>query len=114
MPYLSISYRIAELISRQNSGDRKATLKRAQASYESFLRRLDSYDILSASDARLLERYRDAPNTFSTTSTTDAAARRETKIKRFREEKELKQKLEYLQKNPWPYRMTSQFIATYN
>lgn len=64
------------------------------------MKQLDAYDILSLGDSKLLEQYREAPNTFSTASTTDAAARRETKISRFRMEKELKQKLEYLQRNP--------------
>ena len=72
----------------------------AQASYKQYLKLLDSYDILSAGDARLFEQYQESPNTFSTASTTDPAARRETKIRRFREEKELKQNLEYLQRNP--------------
>ena len=65
-----------------------------------YLRLLDSYDILSPSDARLLEQYRENPRNFSTASTTDPTARRETKIRRFKEEKSLKQALEYLQRNP--------------
>ncbi|GAB7356649.1 hypothetical protein MBLNU459_g7367t1 [Dothideomycetes sp. NU459] len=100
LQYLMINYRIADLLVRQNGGDRKSALERGQASYERFLRLLDSYDMLSPGDARLLEQYREAPITFSTASTTDPAARRETKIRRFREEKDLKQKLDYLQRNP--------------
>lgn len=95
-----INYRIADLILKQNAADRKLALNHAQASYERFLALLDTYDILSSGDARLLEQYRDAPSSFSTAATADAAARRDTKIRRFREEKELKQKLEYLQRNP--------------
>lgn len=98
--YLLLNYRIADLILKQNGGDRKSALQHAQVGFERFLRLLDTYDILSPGDARLLEQYRDAPNSFSTASTTDPAARRETKIRRFREEKDLKQKLEYLQRNP--------------
>ena len=56
--------------------------------------------MLSKEDASLLEQYQEMPNTFSVTSTKDAAARRESKIKRFKEEKALKQKLEYMQSNP--------------
>jgi immunoglobulin-binding protein 1 len=97
---LLINYNLAELYVKQTTEDRKAVLRRAQSSYNDYLRLLDSYDILSPGDSRLFEQYRDAPDTFSTASITDAAARRERKISRFREEKELKQKLEYLQRNP--------------
>ncbi|PSN62208.1 TAP42-domain-containing protein [Corynespora cassiicola Philippines] len=48
----------------------------------------------------MYETYKEDKNGFSTASTKDAAARREAKIARFREEKELKRKLEYLQQNP--------------
>ena len=95
-----IEYRIADLAQRQATSDRKTALRHAQSSYGNYLKRLDLYDLLSAGDARLLEKYRDAPDSFSTASTTDPSARRETKIIRFREEKDLKQKLEYLQRNP--------------
>ncbi|KAK4942930.1 Type 2A phosphatase-associated protein 42 [Elasticomyces elasticus] len=100
LPYMLLHYRAAELAPRVTHGNRKATLSKARNSYERFLRLLDSYDILQARDARLFEEYLDAPNAFSTASKTDAAARRETKILRFKEEKELKKKLEYLQQNP--------------
>lgn len=98
--YLLIHYRIAELVLKQTAGDRKAVLRRAQTSYAAYLKQMDSYDILSPSDSRLWEQYRESPDTFSTASTTDPAKRREIKIGRFREEKEMKQKLEYLQRNP--------------
>lgn len=66
----------------------------AREHYESFLKSLDSYDILSAPDCRLLEAYSEDKANFSTANTRDAAARRDAKIARFREEKELKRKLE--------------------
>ena len=100
LQYLLLNYRIAELVLRINGQERKANLQRAQRSYERYLKQLDNYDILSKSDAALLEQYDEAPNTFAVASTSDAAARRETKITRFKEEKTLKQKLEYMQKNP--------------
>ena len=92
--YMPISYYLAELILKIIGGDRKSYLQRARASYERFLRLLDSHDILSKADARLLEKYLDSRDSFSTASATDAAARRETKISRFKGEKELKRKLE--------------------
>jgi len=58
------------------------------------LKQLDNYDILSKAEARLYEQLKEAPDTFSTASTTDAATRRGTKIARFKEEKALKEKME--------------------
>jgi hypothetical protein len=100
LQYLLLNYRIAELVLRINGRERKANLQRAQKSYERYLTQLDNYDMLSKNDAALLEQYQESPNTFSTTSTADAAARRETKIRRFKEEKALKQKMEHMRKNP--------------
>lgn len=91
---MPINYYLAELILKITGGDRKSYLQRARASYERFLRLLDSHGILSKADARLLEKYLDSRDSFSTASATDAAARRETKISRFKGEKELKRKLE--------------------
>lgn len=102
LQYLLLHYRIAELIQRINNGiaHRKANLERAQRHYERYMKQLDNYDLLSKDDANLLEQYHDSPTTFSTASTADAALRRETKIRRFKEEKSLKQKLEYMRQNP--------------
>ena len=99
LQYLLLNYRIAELVLRINSRDRKSNLQRAQKSYGRYLKQLDSYDMLSKIDAALLEQYQESPDTFSTASSADATARRETKIRRFKEEKALKQKLEYMRKN---------------
>lgn len=92
--YLLVNFWIAELLLRITGGDRKSHLLNARTSLESFLKLVDSYDLLSPSDSKLLETYQEGPDVFSTASTRDAAARRETKIARFREEKALKQKLE--------------------
>ncbi|EMC91543.1 hypothetical protein BAUCODRAFT_296782 [Baudoinia panamericana UAMH 10762] len=101
LQYLLLNFRVAELLLRLNDhSQRKANLQKAQARYERFLRHLDNYDLLSKTDAAILEQYHESPNTFSTTSTSDAAARRDAKIKRFKDEKALKQKLEYLRSNP--------------
>jgi immunoglobulin-binding protein 1 len=98
--HLLTHYRLADLVQRRSSQDRKSLLHVAQASYDKFLRQLDQYDMLEASDLKLLQDYHDSPPTFSTASTSDAAARRDTKIRRFRQEKDLKQKLQHLQQNP--------------
>ena len=100
LQYLVLNYRMAELILKVNGQVRKANLQRAQSDYERYLKQLDDYDMLSKGESALLEQYQEAPTIFSTASTSDDAARRETKIRRFKEEKALKQKLEYMQKNP--------------
>lgn len=100
LQYMLLNYRLAELTLKINGLGRKGNLQQAQKSYEQYLRQLDNYDMLSKSDAKLLEQYQDAPTTFSTASTSDAAARRDTKIRRFKEEKAMKQKLEYMRRNP--------------
>jgi hypothetical protein len=64
------------------------------AEYEKYLLRLDEYGLLSSSDKKLYERYLENPTSFTIASLTDIVARRELKVARFREEKELKQKLE--------------------
>lgn len=95
--YLAINYHLAELVQKISNTDvslRKQNLLRARGYYERFLKLLDSYDMLGKADAKLLEAYTEDRNNFSTASTRDAAARRDAKIARFREEKELKRKLE--------------------
>jgi immunoglobulin-binding protein 1 len=95
--YLATNHHLAELIQRIYTPDiplRKTNILLARKHYEDFLKQLDSYDILEASDAKLLEAYNEDKANFSTANTRDAAARRDAKIARFRQEKELKRKLE--------------------
>ncbi|KAF1362696.1 type 2A phosphatase-associated protein 42 [Lizonia empirigonia] len=101
--YMAINYHLAELIQKvftPEVSSRKEHLLQARARYERFLKLLDSYDMLGKGDAKLFESYNEDKQNFSTVSTKDAAARRDVKIARFKEEKELKRKLEYLQQNP--------------
>ncbi|KAH9882093.1 hypothetical protein J1614_001265, partial [Plenodomus biglobosus] len=103
LQYMAINHHLAELVQKISSTDislRKQNLLRARTYYEKFLKLLDSYDLLSKADTKLFEAYTEDKNNFTTANTRDAAARREAKINRFREEKELKRKLEYLQQNP--------------
>ncbi|KAI9376348.1 TAP42-like protein [Aspergillus egyptiacus] len=99
LPYLTVEYHIAELLQRSYNPDREATLQRSLRQYERYLARLEDYGLLSDKDKKLYERYVANPSTFSLTTTNDAATRRDVKITRFREEKELKQRLEYLSEN---------------
>lgn len=95
--YLAIDHHLAELIQRIFTPDisfRKSNIIRARECYEVFLKQLDAYDILGASDCKLLEAYSEDKANFSTANTRDAEARRDAKIARFRSEKELKRKLE--------------------
>jgi len=95
---MAINWQLAELMQRI-TGDvaaRKANLLKARSYFERFLKLLDSYDMLGRSDSRLFELYLEDRDQFSTASIKDAAARRDAKIARFREEKELKRKLEVM------------------
>lgn len=94
LQYLTLNYRIADLLLRTSGSDRKAILQRARHSFEQYLSLLDNYDILSIQDKKLYEQYHEYPTTFSTISTTNSEARRANKIANFKLEKELKKKLE--------------------
>lgn len=98
LQFLILNYRLAELCMRTNHQDRKAVITRSQRYYNSYLQQLDNYDILSKDDTKLYEQYRESPQTFSTAAR-DPALRREQKIKRFKEEKALKQQLEHFERD---------------
>ena len=55
---------------------------------------LETYCMLSKSNSKLYERYAEARDEFSLVEGNDASTRRDTKIQRFREEKELRTKLD--------------------
>lgn len=92
--YMTLEYHLAELVQRAPSTDRESVLRRALGLYEKFITRLDEYELLSKGDRKLFEGYMANPSAFTLAPINDAAARRDTKVRRFREEKELKQKLE--------------------
>lgn len=91
---MTVAYLLADLLQRSYSSDRETLLRRAFEQYERYLTSLDDYGLLSASDKKLYERYTADPTKFSLTPVNDAATRREIKVNRLKEEKELKQKLE--------------------
>ena len=82
---------------KDSVSDRKGVLRRAQKAYERYLHLLDSYRILSKEDQKLNERFLDNRDEFALIPGNDAAARRDTKVARFKQEKELKMKLEVRQ-----------------
>ncbi|KAI1925804.1 Type 2A phosphatase-associated protein 42 [Ophidiomyces ophidiicola] len=102
LQYLAFDYLFAELLQRARSDDRLKNAQRVRERYEAFLELLDQYGILPAADKKFHEQYLESPDTFSLAPANDAAARRNVKVARFREEKELKQKLEYLSQNQKP------------
>lgn len=73
---------------------RKAVLRRAQEAFERYLSLLDTYRMLSKNDRKLYERYVEGRDDFSLTTSNDPSARRDAKIARYRQENELKLKLE--------------------
>lgn len=92
--YLSIDYVLGDLVPRTKATDRKPLLRASQEAYERYLSLLDTYDLLSKSDKKLYERYLDNRDSFSLLPSDDVSIRRETKIARFQQEKDLKQKLQ--------------------
>lgn len=96
LQYLSIQYHLAELTLRDSLTNRRTVLKRAQQSYENFLSLLDAYNILSKSDQKFQEQYLNNRNEFSLLAGRDATSRRDTKIARYKQEKQLKSNIELL------------------
>ncbi|KAL2006179.1 hypothetical protein VTN00DRAFT_9833 [Thermoascus crustaceus] len=99
LQYLTVDYLLADLLQRSHNANRETVLRRSLEEYEKYLTRLDDYGLLSPADKKLYERYLENPSSFTLASMNDPAARREVKVARFREEKDLKQKLEYLSQN---------------
>ncbi|KAL9599466.1 MAG: hypothetical protein Q9219_003805 [cf. Caloplaca sp. 3 TL-2023] len=97
---LLIDHFLGELIRKDSITDRKIVLQQAQAVYERYLKALDNYDMLSTADGTLYQRYLTERDDFSLLSMSDPVARRNTKITRYKQEQELKLKLEYLARVP--------------
>lgn len=86
------SYR-ADVLMKQHGAGRLKTLEVARSSYRSFLSLCESYGLLGDFERKAFLRSADpSPNAFNFHS--DAAARRDSKIARYKQEKELKAKLE--------------------
>ena len=94
LQYLSVNYYLGDLIPKVTGTDRKSLLRRSQEAYERYLGLLETYGLLSTEDEKLLERYRDSRDGFQLLPNADPTLRRNAKMARFRQEKELKQKLE--------------------
>ena len=94
LPYLSIDYHLGELIPKETTNTRKPQLQRCQEAYGRYLGLLDTYSMLSNNDRKLYERYHNSKDTFSILAGVDVSARRDKKIARYKQEQELKRKLE--------------------
>ena len=79
---------------KDNVSDRKGVLRRSQIAFERSLHQLDQYGMLTAADQKLYERFVEARDEFSIMAGTDPSTRRDIKIKRYKQENELKLKLE--------------------
>ncbi|KAK3390425.1 TAP42-like protein [Podospora didyma] len=104
LPYLLVNYHLSEMLQRLPSSspqERANTLSVAREALERYLHLVDSYSLLPPAYKKLLERYAEAPTTFSTANPgADMAAKRDAKIQNFRAEKELRTKLEFLRTRP--------------
>ncbi|KAG8157493.1 hypothetical protein KVR01_012535 [Diaporthe batatas] len=103
LPYMLVHYHLAELIQKvptTSPEGRKTILDKSRNCYERFLYIIDSYNLLEPQYSKMLETYSEDPSSFSTTPSTDPAARRNSKIANFKAEQALKQKLAYLRRNP--------------
>ncbi|MCJ1378575.1 hypothetical protein MMC17_001674 [Xylographa soralifera] len=100
LQYLSVDYFLGDLIVRKIAVNRTRLLQNSREAYERYLVLLDTYHILSRADKKLYERYLENRNAFTLLASSDISTRREMKISRFKQEMDLKQRLEYLSKNP--------------
>ena len=96
--YLLIDYYLADMITKDSVSSRIGVLGNARKAYERYLGLLENYRMLSSVDRKLYERYLDNRDEFALLSNSDMTARRNTKISRFKQEQELKLKLEVRRK----------------
>lgn len=96
--FLGISYAQADLSMKYYSRtDRKGQLEQVSRQLEAFLDRLNDYDVLNAGDKKLFESYKENRANFRIVGdNAGMETKRNTKIKRFQEEKELKSRLKVL------------------
>ena len=94
LQYLSIDYFLGDLIVKKIAVDRSIQLHNSREAYERYLGLLDTYHIFSRADKKLYKRYLENRNAFTLLASSDISKRREIKIARFKQETDLKQKLE--------------------
>ena len=92
--YFAVDHLLAEMLLKSYDGDRRQTLHQASRLYDSFLTRLDQYNILSTNDKKLYDQFQESQASFALAASTNAEERRRVKVARFQEEKALKTRLE--------------------
>lgn len=105
LPFLLAPFRLAEIVQRTphlRPRERIALLRRARLAYDAFLNQIDAYGLVAGPPYdKLLERHREEGERFAIVpATADPAAKRAGKIASFRAEKQLRDKLEVLRRNP--------------
>ncbi|CAM1511379.1 Fc.00g088920.m01.CDS01 [Cosmosporella sp. VM-42] len=103
LPFLLVDYYVAELVQKTpnlSPAQRLDVLGQSRSAYERFLSLVDSYGLVHPPYMRFLERYRDDVEAFAVVASNDPAQKRDGKIANFKAEKELKNKLETLRRNP--------------
>jgi len=89
-----VDFLLAELLLKTYGSERRETLQQALELYDSFLKRLDAYDILSRENKKLFERFAGNKSSFTLISSQSAEEQRRNKIARLQHEKAVKAKLE--------------------
>jgi hypothetical protein len=103
LPYLLVDYHVAELVQKTpnlSPSQRKAILQEARAAYERFLALVDGYGLVTSPYDKLLERYRDDEEGFAVVASSDPATKRNGKIAAYKAEKQLRERLETLRRDP--------------
>ncbi|KAF3907886.1 hypothetical protein ABW21_db0200897 [Orbilia brochopaga] len=95
--YILADAYLGELLLKQHDqSTRRSTLQRARTAYRSFLSLCDSYALLNTYEKKAYQVSDSLSPTAFDNMHADAAARRNAKIERYKQEKELKAKLEHL------------------
>lgn len=90
-----IDFYLGKLMMKEQGWDRKEALLRAQTAYQGFLRLCESYGILDKTGRNTFQILSQATNANDLNHLPkDPGARRQAKIAGFRQEKELKTKME--------------------
>ena len=100
LKYLSIDFILAELLARDFAGARIQLLNKSKSGYAGYLSCLDDYGILSKEQRPMYQIFLQDEDSFTVLASNDPSIRRSTKIARFQQEAEIKQKIQHLNSDP--------------